>query len=226
MFRRLGKVLREIGREDNVSKTMKEWEKEWEAEKAWKKANPWKHVWRRTKWWGFGYWVKAFFVFKDCFKDDKPWYKCLWDYIYFENIIFSFFYKIYRKIDIFCYKVRKIYLWSKVLWNNHDWDWTCIWTTLRYQLERLEDACGKGHHSNKRNDASEIQYAIIMVARIQRYDNYREDGERDCPYEEEAKQTVDENDTMKMYAKQSELYEADIVRLWDYIAKNHRKWWD
>lgn len=221
-IRQLLKSLHHVTKNPSSVKTHAEFVKELEEKRMWKKNHPWKHLWRQIKWWSCKYWIASFITFLGYFDEDTPWRKSLWNYIYLENAVFGFFYKVYSAVDTFCYKVRKIYLWSKVLWNNHDWDWTAMWTVLQYQLERLADAIGNGHHSNCRCDASEIQYALILLYRISRFDY----GDQ-CPYEKQAKSMVEnQKDHMEVEYQKVKLYQEDIMKMWDFISKFHRNWWD
>jgi hypothetical protein len=167
---------------------------------------------RKLKWYSSReYWQQNYATFKSFFEEDRPWYKSLAQYIYLESSIFNFFYKRYRITANFSYNVGRVYKWLPILWNDRDFDYAFLWPILRKKIENMEKVISNGSSATRLTVKAELLYVRLLLERIEAGD-----------YDDE--ETTDQSSNSIFI---EELHQQeDIEKLFTFMAKHHRKWWD
>lgn len=99
-------------------------------------------------------------------------------------------------------RIKKLYQWNKILWNEFDWDWVYIIELLCYKLERTRKCILS---NNVIEDAQQVHDQILEVETLLR----------------EALQ-VDENVKLGNDKK----IQAKLKKAFNLMAKNMLGWWD
>lgn len=148
------------------------------------------------------------------------------------------FHNIKRNIKNLPYNIKNIFQWSKVLWNNFDWDSTFLLEIIQYKLERMNKYFSNANISTEetyREITDSIQICLDASRHltssdfeIELIDNYYDK----FPFCLD-KESVDEEERDKEQKAFLEM-ENNIIenekkfsaRLFDGIRDNYKKWWD
>ena len=81
---------------------------------------------------------------------------------------------LYRRVYHMLYKIRNFFDWivkvisySKLLWNDFDWDFTFILILLQYKIKRTRNNIGKyGIHEGKEKDCMQMKEIEDLLTRM------------------------------------------------------------
>jgi len=140
-------------------------------------------------------------------------------------------------------RIKIIYHWLPIIWNDYDWDDCFILEALRHKIERTRIEIARNErHTTCKKDVKDMRIAELLIKRIQDNDYYEhyknelctctdplpdcfgEPNERGsvpwiCPFCEwcQLKTTV-------LRSRYREKYDWEY--LFKHLSKHMRKWWD
>jgi hypothetical protein len=148
---------------------------------------------------------KSLFLFKEL-----SWYKKLYYSLYKnlhpENII--------NKIKHLFYWIVKTAQYSKVLWNDYDWDYSYMLKLLRYKLVRMEKNIRfYSYAESNLRTAKQIKYAIFLIDRYN--GNYTANDFR----------LLTQKESIFFMKKKDEIRQDAKKRLFRHIDRYMERWW-
>jgi len=143
--------------------------------------------------------------FKCRFSEKKHWY---YNIVHFLN-------HLDRQIRILIWNIKNIIGWSRILWNNFDWDESFLFQIMEYKLLRMSEYFKTmGMSVDRDRQAKECKTTALVLRRLidcdySIYDDCGPSPKRNVSWTEE-----------KYFTKQ------DIEYLCTMLKKHVRNWWD
>jgi hypothetical protein len=143
------------------------------------------------------------------------------------------FYNIKRNIRNLSYNIKNIFQWSKILWNNFDWDYRFLLDIIQYKLERMNDYFSNANITTEETYKEMINgiqscldachHLISRDFESDLIDNHynKFPFSLDKGFSDEQRKSFDE--MLKTTAEKEKKFSA---QLFDGIRDNYKKWWD
>ena len=143
------------------------------------------------------------------------------------------FYNIKRNIRNLSYNIKNILQWSKILWNNFDWDYRFLLDIIQYKLEKMNDYFSSANITTEetyKEILNSIQSCLEACNHLisrdfendlidNHYDKFS--FSLDEGFSDEQRESFDE--MLKATVEKEKEFSA---QLFDGIRDNYEKWWD
>jgi hypothetical protein len=148
------------------------------------------------------------------------------------------FYNIKRNIKNLPYNIKNIFQWSKILWNNFDWDYRFLLDIIQYKLERMNNYFSNANITTDetyKEMLNSIQSCLDACHHLTSGDfenDLLDDHYDEFPFSLDeilsGKEFSDEkkesfNEMSKTIVEKEKEFSA---QLFDGIRDNYEKWWD
>lgn len=140
------------------------------------------------------------------------------------------FYSIKRRIKRFFYSILNIAKWSKVLWNEQDWDYGFLLDIIQYKLKKMEkyfstaDICTSETYDEILDS---LRICIKSLEKIINEDSFNEfhNNLPDHTYGKEYTEVERKlfTEAVDNYTKKEKELNDEFF---DTMKENFRKWWD
>lgn len=140
------------------------------------------------------------------------------------------FYSIKRRIKRFFYNFYNIAKWTKVLWNEQDWDYGYLLNIIQYKLKKMEKYFSTANICTPETYDEILDSLRICIKDIDHLisEDYMIECFKDVPEHEYGKPFSEE--AKKIFLEANNVYLQKDKELNDEffntMRDNYQKWWD
>ena len=118
-----------------------------------------------------------------------------------------------------------MYHFIPIIWYDWDFDASSLTEYMQKKIELTAPVILKyGHHVNDNVGGAEMEFSIMMLARLGRRDYYNSIYERVASRSLGVSQNPQHK--VELNTKAQELFNEDFRKTFEYIAEKHQTWWD
>lgn len=146
--------------------------------------------------------------------------------------------KFIRKIEHFIKKIKSIFDWSKIIWNDEDWDYGYLLDMLEYKLTRMQKYFKSGKITTTETYEEMLKSLNVAVDACSQLVGDKFEEEFTIPHYDKypigdlfehinnPMSDEERTDFLAMVEAEEAKRQELIHLLFDTIRDNYRMWWD